>query len=176
MDNNIPTKDDNLHDHDSERKSLANNRAENSINTRDMRGPNTYQPNKSLDLSNVSDLPNIDIGFSGLNNYNNSQRSNPNNLSNRSYQNQPALDKPYQPNEAQVKNNAGKGRVQFPTRVNRPPNQQQQQKQQQPQQQQQQQPQQQNSQRYMPSKRSKKKLIKIALFYLSLKFFIQHKR
>jgi hypothetical protein len=110
-----------------------------------MRGPNTYQPSNPSFSINPSDLPNIDIGFNNHpstnnNNYTNSQRSQPNNYSNRSYQNQP-IDQPYnskQNNQPQQGN--GKGRVQFPSRINKP---------QQQQQQQQQQPQ--NSQRYIPS-------------------------
>ena len=133
---NIPTKEEKVHDRDSERKSLTNNRADmsNEINTRNMRGPNTYQPNNSMSLISPSDLPNIDIGFNSNNN-NHSQRTNPNNYSNRSYQNQPPLDQPYQPNEPQ---SGAKNRVNFPSRINKP--------------QQQQQPSQQDSQRYVQSK------------------------
>jgi hypothetical protein len=166
--NNKESSNTSVIDRDGERRSLANNRGGGSsssggvdnvnnlanivgeINTKYMKGPNTFQPN-NMSLIEPQDLPNIDIGF----NKSSSQRSqNPPivNYSNRSFQpQQPALyhQEPgpaVNSNTQQPQQQGGKGRVQFPSRNNRVP-----------QQQQQQQPVQQSSQRYVPSK---KKILK----------------
>jgi hypothetical protein len=149
--NNKESSNTSVSDRDGERRSLANNKGSNNvdnlanivgeINTKYMKGPNTYQPN-NMSLIEPQDLPNIDIGFTKTS----SQRSqNPPNVnySNRSYQpQQPAL---YQ-QEPVAHNNSqpGKGRVQFPSRVNRAPQQQQQQPQ----------PVQQSSSRYVQQSKS----------------------
>jgi hypothetical protein len=147
-----------LGDRDSEKRSLSSNKNETSnlsnivaeINTRNMKGPNSYRPSNEMNLINPQDLPNVDIGYNNKTNSqrsqqpNNSTRSNNNNNynpSNRSYQNQ--LDTPFEDQQPSNKSsvretnggmiqpppaNRNQNKVQFPVR--NPPQQSQQQPQQ----------------------------------------------
>jgi hypothetical protein len=75
------SRENTLNNRDGERRSLTNNRYEGAsdINTRNMRGPNTYK-GSDLNLIGPGDLPNIDINKSS------SQQQQPQQTSNRSYQ------------------------------------------------------------------------------------------
>lgn len=90
-------------DKNGEKKSLSSSRVNNNsseINTKNIRGPNIYQPGNDLNQLNPKDLPSIDINSSKnnsqrsqqpiplgskQNSYNGSYQQNP---SSRSYQNQ----------------------------------------------------------------------------------------